>query len=135
MITVSPKRANRKLSCFSQNKQSSVGRSGRERYKCQMSDRKKYDLYIFLDIFLLQCCMQIGFSVAKYTVKYENVGSVYRSNDTHNIKFIVSWITFVYVWLHFETFLSSGKVEDVKYEVINLWAATRDNEFIILSFF
>ena len=32
----------------------------------------------------------------------ENIGSVYRSSDTHNIKFIASWITFVYVWLRFK---------------------------------
>ena len=29
----------------------------------------------------------------------ENIGRVYRSSSIHVVKFIVAWITFVYVWL------------------------------------
>ena len=37
---------------------------------------------------------------------FENIGSVYRSSDTYNLKFIASWIMFVYVWLRFERIFS-----------------------------
>ena len=45
-------------------------------------------------------------------VRSENIGSVYRSSDTHNIKFIeFSWITFVYVCLRFERIFSHHRAK------------------------
>ena len=45
--------------------------------------------------------------------KFENIGSVYRSSDIHNIKFIASLVTFVYVWFQENLLSSSGKVEGI----------------------
>ena len=70
----------------------------------------RYTIHFAHPLMFIFCVLLAKFFFNSTLRLCENIGSVYRSSNTHDIKFIVSWITFVYAWLRFERIFSRHRL-------------------------